>query len=170
MVALGRFIARSGEKALPFFKLMKRTGKFEWTSKADKAFAELKRYLTSPPIMVALMFCEPLLLYIVATPRTASAVLVAERDAKVIAKERIDPPCPGLLLRKKQQFLLSLKRSRQLQLRRPSRSHKATLLNSMRINLLRTPPRCGSPCTSSARYYATHGSATPCSKSCSTPR
>jgi hypothetical protein len=54
MAALGRFIARSGEKALPFFKLMKRIGKFEWTPKADKAFTELKRYLTSPPIMVAL--------------------------------------------------------------------------------------------------------------------
>jgi hypothetical protein len=53
MAALGCFIARSGEKALPFFKLMKRTGMFEWTPKADKAFAELKRYLMSPPIMVA---------------------------------------------------------------------------------------------------------------------
>jgi hypothetical protein len=86
MVALGRFIARSGEKALPFFKLMKRTGKFEWTPEADKAFAELKRYLTSPPIMVSPTFREPLLLYIAATSRTASAVLVVERDAKVIAK------------------------------------------------------------------------------------
>jgi hypothetical protein len=95
MAALGRFIARSREKALPFFKLMKRTGKFEWTPEADKAFAELKKYLTSPPIMVAPTFREPLLLYIAATPRTASAVLVAERDAKVIAKEEIDPPCPG---------------------------------------------------------------------------
>jgi hypothetical protein len=78
MAALERFIARSGEKALPFFKLMKCTGKFEWTPEADKAFAELKRYLTSPPIMVAPTFREPLLLYIVATPRTTSAVLVAE--------------------------------------------------------------------------------------------
>jgi hypothetical protein len=95
MVALGRFITRSGEKALPFFKLMKRTGKFEWTLEVDKAFAELKRYLTSPLIMVAPTFHEPLLLYIAATLRTASAVLVAERDAKVIAKEGIDPPCPG---------------------------------------------------------------------------
>jgi ribonuclease HI/transposase InsO family protein len=95
MAALGHFIARSGEKALPFFKLMKRTGKFEWTPEADKAFAERKRYLTSPPIMVAPMFREPLLLYIAVTPRTASAILVAERDAKVIAKEKIDPPCPG---------------------------------------------------------------------------
>jgi hypothetical protein len=94
MAALGRFIARSGEKALPFFKLMKCNEKFEWNPEADKAFSELKRYLTSPPIMVAPMFREPLLLYIAATPRTASAVLVAERDAKVIAKEGIDPPCP----------------------------------------------------------------------------
>jgi hypothetical protein len=95
MAALGRFIARSGEKAPPFFKLMKRTGKFEWTPEADKAFAELKRNLTSPPIMVAPTFRKPLLLYIAATPRTASAVLVAERDAKVIAKEEVDPPGPG---------------------------------------------------------------------------
>jgi ribonuclease HI len=74
---------------------MKHTGKFEWTPEADKAFVELKRYLTSPPIMVAPTFREPLLLYIAVTPRTASAILVVERDAKVIAKEGIDPPCPG---------------------------------------------------------------------------
>jgi hypothetical protein len=74
---------------------MKRTGKFEWTLEADKAFIKLKRYLTSPPIMVAPTFCEPLLLYTAVTPRTMSAVLVAEWDAKVIAKEGIDPPCPG---------------------------------------------------------------------------
>jgi hypothetical protein len=94
MAALGRFVARSGEKALPFFKLMKRTRKFEWIPKADKAFAELKRYLMSPPIMVAPTFREPLLLYIAATPRTASTILVAERDAQVITKEKIDSPIP----------------------------------------------------------------------------
>jgi hypothetical protein len=95
MAALGRFIARSGEKALPFLKLMKRARKFEWTPEADKAFAELKRYLTSPPIMVAPTFREPLLLYIAATPRTVGAVLVAERDARVIAKEEAGPPGSG---------------------------------------------------------------------------
>jgi hypothetical protein len=90
MAALGRFVARSGEKALPFFKPMKRIDTFKWTPKADKAFVELKRYLTSPPIMVATRACEPLLLYIAATPRTASAVLVAERESQVIAKEKVD--------------------------------------------------------------------------------
>jgi hypothetical protein len=77
MAALGRFIVRSGENALPFFKLMKRTGKFEWTPKADKAFAKLKRYLTSPPIMVAPTFCEPLLIYIVATSKSFNTKLEA---------------------------------------------------------------------------------------------
>jgi hypothetical protein len=66
---------------------------FEWTLEVDKAFPELKRYLMSPPIMVAPMFREPLLLYIAATPRTTSAILIAERDTKVIAKEGIYPPC-----------------------------------------------------------------------------
>jgi hypothetical protein len=95
MAALGRFIARSGEKALPFFKIMKHARKFEWTPEAGKAFAELKRYLTSPLIMVAPTFHEPLLLYIAATPRTMSDVLVAERDANIITKKGRDPSCPG---------------------------------------------------------------------------
>jgi hypothetical protein len=88
MAALGRFIARSGEKALPFFKLMKHIGKFEWTPEANKAFTEIKRYLMSPSIMIAPMF------YIAMTPRTASVILVAERDAQVIAKKEVDPPRP----------------------------------------------------------------------------
>jgi hypothetical protein len=60
---------------------MKHTDKFEWTPEADKAFIELKRYLTSPLIMVAPRSREPLLLYIAATPRTASTILVVEREA-----------------------------------------------------------------------------------------
>jgi hypothetical protein len=83
MAALGNFIARSEEKALPFFKLIKRSGKFEWTTEVDKAFAELKKYLTSPPIMFAPTFCKPLLLYIAVTLRTSSAILIAKRDAKI---------------------------------------------------------------------------------------
>jgi ribonuclease HI len=44
--------------------------------------------------MVTPTFHEPLLIYIAVTPRTASAVLVTERDAQVIAKEEVDPPRP----------------------------------------------------------------------------
>ena len=51
MAALNRFISRLGEKGLPFFKLLKELGKFEWTEEANKAFEKLKTYLTSSPIL-----------------------------------------------------------------------------------------------------------------------
>jgi hypothetical protein len=40
VIALSRFVARLGEKALPFYALMKKSDdKFEWTEEADVAFA-----------------------------------------------------------------------------------------------------------------------------------
>ena len=80
--ALGRFISRLGERALPFFQLMKKKGPFEWTEEADKAFQDLKRYLTSPPVMVAPRPLKPLVLYLAATPHPASAALVAVREER----------------------------------------------------------------------------------------
>ena len=38
VTALGRFISKLGERALPFFKLMKKKDPFEWTPEADQAF------------------------------------------------------------------------------------------------------------------------------------
>jgi hypothetical protein len=44
IAALSQFVARSGEKALPFYALMKKSDdKFEWTEEADTAFAQLKK-------------------------------------------------------------------------------------------------------------------------------
>src|SRR3954452_13530586 len=37
MAALSRFIARLGEKSLPFYALMRKPGKFEWTAEAQTA-------------------------------------------------------------------------------------------------------------------------------------
>jgi hypothetical protein len=40
IAALSRFVARLGEKALPFYALMKKSDdKFKWTEEADTAFA-----------------------------------------------------------------------------------------------------------------------------------
>ena len=91
VTALGRFISRLGERALPFFQLMKKKGPFEWTEEADKAFQDLKRYLTSPPVMVAPRPQDPLVLHLAATPYSASAALVAvreERQTKATAATR----------------------------------------------------------------------------------
>jgi hypothetical protein len=65
--------------AKPFFKLLRKSRPFVWSNNTEEAFQEFKRYLTSPPVMVAPEPGEPLLLYIVATSEAVSMVLVAER-------------------------------------------------------------------------------------------
>ena len=91
-VALGRFISKLGDKSLPFFKIMTRSGPFKWTPEAAAAFEELKRYLVSPPILVAPRPREPLRLYLAATPQMASADLVAEREGPAPSRKRVAPP------------------------------------------------------------------------------
>ena len=38
LAALSRFISRLAERALPFFKLLRRSGPFSWTEEAEQAF------------------------------------------------------------------------------------------------------------------------------------
>jgi dsDNA-binding SOS-regulon protein len=81
VAALSRFVARLGEKALPFYALMKKSDdKFEWIEEADVAFAQLKKVLSTPPVLVAPNKKEPLLLYIASTHQVVSTVLVVERS------------------------------------------------------------------------------------------
>jgi hypothetical protein len=79
MAALNRFISRLREKGLPFFKLLKKSGKFEWTDEANDAFEKLKAYLTSSPVPTPPMKKEDMLLYIVATTMVVSAAIIVER-------------------------------------------------------------------------------------------
>ncbi|XP_019254986.1 PREDICTED: uncharacterized protein LOC109233554 [Nicotiana attenuata] len=51
IAALGRFISRSSDKSHHFFALLKRKSKFEWTPECQDALEELKRYLSSPPLL-----------------------------------------------------------------------------------------------------------------------
>ena len=80
MATLSRFISRLGDKELPFFKLLKPSEKFSWTEEADAAFIQLKTFLTSPLVLTAPQPNEDLLLYIAATDRVVSIVLIVERD------------------------------------------------------------------------------------------
>ena len=80
LAALSRFISRLGEKALPLYRLMKKSDKFEWTPEADTAFADLKALLSTQPVLAAPISKEPLLLYIAATGQVVSTVLTVERE------------------------------------------------------------------------------------------
>jgi hypothetical protein len=80
VAALSQFVAWLGEKALPFYALMKKSDKkFEWTKEADAAFMQLKKVLSTPPVLVAPKERELLLLYIAATHQVVCTVLVVER-------------------------------------------------------------------------------------------
>jgi hypothetical protein len=60
--------------------MKKSDDKFEWTEEADVAFAQLKKVLSTPPVLVAPNKKEPLLLYIAATHQVVSTILVVERS------------------------------------------------------------------------------------------
>ena len=64
---------------MPFFKLLKKTGKFEWTVEAEETFQQLKRYLSTSPILTPPEKQEPLLLYIAATTIVVSMEIVVEQ-------------------------------------------------------------------------------------------
>jgi hypothetical protein len=82
LAALSRFISRLAERAMPFFKLLRKSGPFSWTEEAEQTFQELKQHLVSLPILVALEHGEPLYLYIAAAAEAVSMVLVVERMAQ----------------------------------------------------------------------------------------
>ena len=78
IVALSWFIFRMGEQEMPYFKLLKKQDRFDWTEEAERVFQDLKRYLSSPLILTPPNKKEELFLYIVATPQIVSTVLVVE--------------------------------------------------------------------------------------------
>jgi hypothetical protein len=54
--------------------------KIEWTEEADATFSQLKKVLSTLPVLVAPKEREPLLLYIATTHQVVSTVLVVERS------------------------------------------------------------------------------------------
>jgi hypothetical protein len=80
MAALNRFISKLGERGLPFFKLLKHQEKFVWTSEADPALAQLKDFLSKPPVLTAPRKKEQLLHCLAATTHVVSSAIVVERQ------------------------------------------------------------------------------------------
>jgi dsDNA-binding SOS-regulon protein len=80
MAALNRFISKLGERELPFFKLLKHQEKFAWTPEADQTLAQLKDFLSKPPVLMAHRKKEQLLLYLAATTHVVSTAIIVERQ------------------------------------------------------------------------------------------
>nr|POE58898.1 retrovirus-related pol polyprotein from transposon 412 [Quercus suber] len=78
VAALNRFVSKATDKCLPFFKVLKKA--FEWTDECQKAFEDLKTYLTKAPLLSPSVQGEELYLYLAVTPHAVSSALVREED------------------------------------------------------------------------------------------
>ena len=78
ITALNRFVSRATDKCLPFFRTLKKS--FEWTAECQRAFEELKAYVSSPPLLSPSQPGEDLFLYLVVSPAAVSAALIRKED------------------------------------------------------------------------------------------
>jgi len=76
VAALNRFISRSTDKCLPFFKILKKA--FVWDSKCEEAFGNLKEYLMNPPLLSRPVEGEVLYMYLAVSSLTVSSALIRE--------------------------------------------------------------------------------------------
>jgi hypothetical protein len=76
IAALNRFISRSTDKCLPFFKILRKA--FMWSEECEEAFGKLKEYLTNPPLLSHPIEGEILYLYLAVSPSAVSSALVRE--------------------------------------------------------------------------------------------
>ena len=82
VAALSRFISRLGEKALPLYRLLRRTKHFEWTDAATAGLEEIKAILATNMVLAAPNLGEPMLLYIAATHQVVSADSLSNEKQK----------------------------------------------------------------------------------------
>ncbi|GJV64422.1 reverse transcriptase domain-containing protein [Tanacetum coccineum] len=85
LASLNRFLAKSAEKSLPFFKTLKKCTKksdFLWTEEAEAAFKQMKEHIAKLPMLTAPEEQEELIVYLAASKEAVSAVLMTEREAR----------------------------------------------------------------------------------------
>ena len=76
VAALNIFASKATDKCLPFFRVLRKY--FEWTDECQKAFDDLKKYLSSPPLLSPSIPGEELYLYIAVSQAAVSAALVRD--------------------------------------------------------------------------------------------
>ncbi|XP_057488501.1 uncharacterized protein LOC130774471 [Actinidia eriantha] len=76
--ALNRFISKSSDRCLPFFKLLRKNAKFSWDEESEAALQQFKKYLSKPPLLSTPDEGELLHVYLAVSEHAVSSVLVRE--------------------------------------------------------------------------------------------
>ncbi|XP_061364982.1 uncharacterized protein LOC133308378 [Gastrolobium bilobum] len=80
LASLTRFLPRSAETTLPFFKLLRKEVQYGWTSECEVVFQEIKKQLASPPVLSSPRNGETLIIYLSVGDVAANSVLVQESE------------------------------------------------------------------------------------------
>jgi hypothetical protein len=80
IAALNRFVSRSTDKCLPFFKILRKA--FEWTDECQQTFEELIKYLTTPPLLSPSKPSVKLYLYLAMSSTAVSSALLREEEGQ----------------------------------------------------------------------------------------
>ncbi|GFY91031.1 hypothetical protein Acr_07g0012270 [Actinidia rufa] len=78
VAALNRFVSKSADKCLPFFRILRKRQTFQWNEESENAFQQLKEYLSSPPLLTVPTTGEDLYVYLSISPTAVSVVLIRE--------------------------------------------------------------------------------------------
>ncbi|CAL8076789.1 unnamed protein product [Prunus armeniaca] len=81
VAALTRFISKATDKCVPFFKALK-GGKqhIAWTAECDKAFQNLKNYMSRAPLLSKPLPGEVLFLYLSVSSTAVSSMLIRKPE------------------------------------------------------------------------------------------
>ena len=105
LAALNRFISRFSDRCRPFYQLLKKWKGFQWDAECEKAFQDLKEYLTHAPILTAPEPGEDLFMYLSVTDHAVSAVLLCDPGVQqlvyYISKTLVDAETRYLPLEKR---------------------------------------------------------------------
>ncbi|GJY96494.1 reverse transcriptase domain-containing protein [Tanacetum coccineum] len=99
LASLNRFLSKSAEKSLSFFKTLKKCTKksdFQWTTEAEVAFKQMKRLIAGLPTLTAPKEKEELIMYLAAAQEDVSAVLMTEKEAKQVPVYFVSRALQGL--------------------------------------------------------------------------
>ncbi|GKA34358.1 reverse transcriptase domain-containing protein [Tanacetum coccineum] len=92
LASLNRFLSKSAEKSLPFFKTLKKCQNkkkqkgvtSKWTREAEAAFKQMKKLIAELPMLTAPKEKEELIVYLAAAKEAISAVLMTDREGKQV--------------------------------------------------------------------------------------
>ena len=82
LAALNRFISKFADRCRPFYQLLRKWKGFQWDEECEKAFQDLKEYLTQAPMLTAPDPEEDLFMYLLVSNYVVNAVLLRDQGVQ----------------------------------------------------------------------------------------